>query len=76
MWNAWFDTLDRCAFFLDRLLTYLAATTLLVITTQKTDNTIYMNLQDSLDKLMHFLPQLSDFVTLKNGFFSFRAQTD
>ena len=25
---------------------------------------------------MHFLPQLSDFVPLRNGFFSFRAQTD
>ena len=25
---------------------------------------------------MHFLPQLSDFVPLKNGFYSFRAQTD
>ena len=24
---------------------------------------------------MHFLPQLSDFVPLKNGFYSFRAQT-
>ena len=25
---------------------------------------------------MHFLPQLSDFVPLRNGFNSFRAQTD
>ena len=25
---------------------------------------------------MHFLPQLSDFVPLKNGFYIFRAQTD
>ena len=25
---------------------------------------------------MHFLPQLSDFVRLENGFYSFRAQTD
>ena len=24
---------------------------------------------------MHFLPQLSDFVPLRNGFYSFRAQT-
>ena len=32
--------------------------------------------QDSLDKLMHFLPQLSDFVPLRTGFYSFRAQTD
>ena len=31
------------------------------------------DLQDSLDKLMHFLPQLSDFVPLKNGFYSYRA---
>ena len=28
-----------------------------------------------IDKLMHFLPQLSDFVPLRNGFYSFRAQT-
>ena len=34
------------------------------------------DLQDSLDKRMHFLPQLSDFVSLKNGFYSFCAQTD
>ena len=33
------------------------------------------SLQDSLDKLMYFLPQLSDFVPLRNGFLSFRAQT-
>ena len=33
------------------------------------------DLQDSLDKLMHFLPQLSDFVALGNRFYSFRAQT-
>ena len=32
--------------------------------------------QDTLDKLMHFLPQLSDFVPVKNGFYSSRAQTD
>ena len=25
---------------------------------------------------MYFLPQLSDFVPLNNGFYSFRAQTD
>ena len=24
---------------------------------------------------MHFLPQLSDYVPLRNGFYSFRAQT-
>ena len=34
------------------------------------------DLQDKLDKRMHFLPQLSDFVPLKNGFYSFRAQAD
>ena len=34
------------------------------------------DLQDALDKLMHFLPQLSEFVPLKNGFYSFPAQTD
>ena len=34
------------------------------------------DVQDSLNKLMHFLPQLSDLVPLKNGFCSFRAQTD
>ena len=34
------------------------------------------DLQDTLDKLMHFLPQLSDFVPPKNKFYSFRAQTD
>ena len=34
------------------------------------------DLQDSLDKLMHFLPQLSDFVPLKKVSFCFRAQTD
>ena len=33
------------------------------------------DLQDTLDKLMLFLPQLSEFVPLKNGFYSFRAQT-
>ena len=34
------------------------------------------DLQGSLDnKLLHFLPQLSDFVPLRNGFHSFRAQT-
>ena len=31
---------------------------------------------DSLDKRMRFLPQPSDFVPLRNGFNSFRAQTD
>ena len=31
--------------------------------------------QDSLDKLMHSLPQLSDFVPFRNGLYSFRAQT-
>ena len=25
---------------------------------------------------MHFFPQLSDFVPLRNGLYSFRAQTD
>ena len=30
----------------------------------------------TLDKLMHFRPKLSDSVPLKNGFYSFRAQTD
>ena len=25
--------------------------------------------------MMHFLPQMSDFVPLRNGFYSFRAQT-
>ena len=34
------------------------------------------DLQDALDKLMHFLPQLSEVVPLNNGFHSFRAQTD
>ena len=34
------------------------------------------DLQDSLDKRIHFPPQLSDFVLLRNGFYSFRAQTD
>ena len=33
------------------------------------------DLQDSLDKLMHFLPQLTYFVPLRNRFYSFRAQT-
>ena len=33
------------------------------------------DLQDSLDKLMHFLPQLSAFVPLRNGLYSFCAQT-
>ena len=28
-----------------------------------------------IDKLMHFLPQLSDFVPLRNRFYSFREQT-
>ena len=39
------------------------------------DRLLY-DLQDTLDKLMHFLPQLSDLVLLKNGFYSFRAHTD
>ena len=34
------------------------------------------DLQDTRDKLVHFLPQLSDFVPLKNGVYSFRVQTD
>ena len=34
------------------------------------------DLRDILDEQMHFLPQLSDFVPLKDGFYSFRAQTD
>ena len=34
------------------------------------------DLQDSLDKRIHFPPQLPDFVPLRNGFYSFRAQTD
>ena len=34
------------------------------------------DLQHTLDNMMHFLPQLPDFVPLKNGFYSFRAQTD
>ena len=34
------------------------------------------DLQDILDKLMHFLPQLSDVVPLKNGFFSICARID
>ena len=33
-------------------------------------------LQDSLDKRIHFPSQLSDFAPLRNGFYSFRAQTD
>ena len=33
------------------------------------------DLQDTLDKQMHFLPQLSDFVP-HNGFYCFRAQAD
>ena len=36
----------------------------------------YYDLQDTLDKLMHFLTKLSDVVPLKKGFYSFRAQTD
>ena len=31
--------------------------------------------QDSLDELMHFLPKLSVLFPLKNGFYSYRAQT-
>ena len=34
------------------------------------------DLQDSLDKRIHFPSQLSDFVPLRNGSYSFRAQTD
>ena len=34
------------------------------------------DLQDSPDKRIHFPPQLSDFVPLRNGFYSVRAQTD
>ena len=34
------------------------------------------DLQDPLDKRIHFPSQLSDFVPLKNGFYSVRAQTD
>ena len=34
------------------------------------------DLQDTLDKVRHFLPQLSDFVPLENGFCSFRVQID
>ena len=36
---------------------------------------VFYIIQDSLDKLMHFLPQPSDFVPLRNGFHSFHAQT-
>ena len=36
----------------------------------------FFDLQDAIDKLMHFLPQLPYFFPLKNGFYSFRAQTD
>ena len=35
----------------------------------------YIYPQDLLDQLMHFLPQLSDFVPLRNGFYIFREQT-
>ena len=31
---------------------------------------------DSLDERIHLPPQLSDFVPLRNWFYSFRAQTD
>ena len=34
------------------------------------------DLQDSLYKRIHFPPQLSDFVPLRNGFYSVREQTD
>ena len=34
------------------------------------------DLQNILDKLMHFLPQLSDSVPLENELNSFRAQID
>ena len=34
------------------------------------------DIQGSVDKLVHFLPQLSDFIPLIIGLFSFRAQTD
>ena len=33
------------------------------------------DVQDSLDKLMHFLPQLSVFFPLRSGLYSFRVQT-
>ena len=45
----------------------------LYIITPPSPHRLY-DLQDTLDKLMHFLPQLSDFVPLKNGFCSSRAQ--
>ena len=38
--------------------------------------TWYVDLKDTLDKLMHFLPQPSDFVPLKNAFYSFRSPID
>ena len=34
------------------------------------------DLQDSLAKRIHWPSQLSNFVPLRNGFYSFRAQTD
>ena len=34
------------------------------------------DLQGALDKRMHFLQQLSEFVPIRDGFYSFRAQTD
>ena len=34
---------------------------------------IIFSVQGILDKPMHFLPQLSDFVPLKNGLYSFRG---
>ena len=34
------------------------------------------DLQDALDKLINIFPQLSDFVPLKNGFYSFHEQTN
>ena len=34
------------------------------------------DLQGTLDKLMHVLPELSDSVSLENGFYHFRVQTD
>ena len=35
-----------------------------------------IDLQEKIDEWVHFLSQLSDFVPLSNGFYSFRAQTD
>ena len=46
-----------------------------ITTTPPSPHRLY-DLQDTLDKRIHFLPQLSDFVPLRNGFYSFREQTD